>query len=391
MSDVTIGFIPRERFSLAPESLQSILEHTDVPFNLVVVDCNMPEAFRRPVDQLLEGRSNVTIVRSDEYLLPNECRNLVVREAKGEFLCLIENDNLVSDGWLSRFVSAMETHEAGAVIPLILEGRPGDDKVHFDDNLGSVEIVETPEGIKWEVRPRPGRKENDLGAASRFEVFMETHCLFFRRSVLDRIGPFDEALNTSEEIDVSLSLYSAKVPAVFAPECVVRYIQPPQPVCRDDLGYFLHKWDIDAAHRSHRYLQQKWKLVRMPQLVGFVEERNRRGSGSLHVWRDELETLVPGGDALILVDEAQWEGTDAVAGLRCVPFTERDGQYWGPPADDEAAIRELERLRPSAGAIAFAWHAFWWFDYYREFYRYLCRNFRRVLDNEHVVAFDLRA
>src|SRR6266581_9711816 len=138
MSQVTIGFVPRERFSLALESLQSILDHTDIPFNLIIVDCNTPDVFRQPMQQLLHGRENVTVIRRDEYLLPNPCRNLVVQESQDELVCLIENDNLVSHGWLTRFVSAIEQHDAGVVIPLIMEGRPGNAKVHFDSNLGSV-------------------------------------------------------------------------------------------------------------------------------------------------------------------------------------------------------------------------------------------------------------
>jgi hypothetical protein len=391
MSQVTIGFVPRERFSLAPESLQSILDHTDIPFNLIIVDCNTPDVFWQPMRQLLQGRENVTVIRRDEYLLPNQCRNLVLEKSQDELVCLIENDNLVSHGWLRRFVSAIEQPDAGAVIPLIMEGRPGNARVHFDSNLGSVREVQTPDGPKWDVVPRPGKKEADVGAHSRFEQFMETHCLFFRRRALDQIGPFDEELNTSEEIDVSLALYKAGVPAVFAPECVVHYIQPPQPVSPDDRGYFLKKWDIEQAHRSHQHLEHKWNLVRMPQLLGFVEERNRRGSASMGVWRDELASLVSHDEPFILVDLQEWEGSEALAGLRHWPFLERDGQYWGNPVDDETAIQDLDRLR-SAGAavIVFAWHAFWWFDHYRKFYQYVCTNFRRVLGNEHLVAFDLR-
>ena len=45
----------------------------------------------------------------------------------------------------------------------------------------------------------------------------------------------------------------------------------------------------------------------------------------------------------ILVDEEQLRGD---LGLdRAIPFLEKDGQWWGAPADDETALRELERLR----------------------------------------------
>ena len=51
---------------------------------------------------------------------------------------------------------------------------------------------------------------------------------------------------------------------------------------------------------------------------------------------------------------------------------ERDGDYFGPPEDSAAAVRELEALRSDgAGTIIFAWPALWWLDYYREFAAHL--------------------
>jgi len=75
---------------------------------------------------------------------------------------------------------------------------------------------------------------------------------------------------------------------------------------------------------------------------------------------------------------------------RAIPFLEKNGEYWGPPADNATAIRELERLR-RAGAryIAFTWRhsggrALW------GFYRHLCEKFRRVLKDERLLVFDLQ-
>jgi hypothetical protein len=108
-----------------------------------------------------------------------------------------------------------------------------------------------------------------------------------------------------------------------------------------------------------------------------------------------LEACVPVGETFILVDDNQWGdpwGPDKVLPNRStLPFLERDGEHWGAPSDDETAIRELERLRAKgASHIAFAWSAFWWLEHYSEFAHYLTHRFRRVVDTETIVAFDLR-
>jgi hypothetical protein len=111
----------------------------------------------------------------------------------------------------------------------------------------------------------------------------------------------------------------------------------------------------------------------------------------LRLARQELTALIPLGECFILVDEAQWDD-QVVEGWRVIPFLERDGQYWGSPADDHTAIRELERLRRSgARFMVFGWPAFWWLDYYTELSHHLRSLFRCVLSNDRLVVFDLRS
>src|SRR5262249_21104397 len=57
---------------------------------------------------------------------------------------------------------------------------------------------------------------------------------------------------------------------------------------------------------------------------------------------DLLKTLIPAGETFILADEDQWTdrwgGSETLTGRRSLPCLERNGQYWGPPADDQSAI-----------------------------------------------------
>ena len=104
-----------------------------------------------------------------------------------------------------------------------------------------------------------------------------------------------------------------------------------------------------------------------------------------------IATTVPPGEAFILVDEDQWGAPDSVADRRRLPFLERNGQYWGRPADDEQAVRELERMRQSgAKFMIFGSPAFWWLDHYAGLRQHLRSKFRCVMEDERLVMFDLR-
>lgn len=105
--------------------------------------------------------------------------------------------------------------------------------------------------------------------------------------------------------------------------------------------------------------------------------------------RDALLRHIPLAEPFILVDEEQMRSD--LPHKRAIPFLEKNGRYWGPPADDATAIRELERLRRGgARYIAFTWPAFWWTEHYGEFYRHLCEKFRIVLKDERILLFDLQ-
>lgn len=135
--------------------------------------------------------------------------------------------------------------------------------------------------------------------------------------------------------------------------------------------------------------------------VPFNVDGWKKGAGyewmrRLHTAMEELKAIIPAGETLILVDEAQWSSPwgerGVITGRRTLPFVERDGQYWGRPENDDAALRELERLRESgAGWLVVAWPAFWWRDYYTAFFQHLRLRFRCLLENQHLLIFDLRS
>lgn len=116
-----------------------------------------------------------------------------------------------------------------------------------------------------------------------------------------------------------------------------------------------------------------------------VVEWNHR----IHQMARDISSLLTPDDTFILVDEDQFREIMA-AGRRVRPFLERDGQYWGAPADDDTAISELERMRTSGiRFLIFAWPAFWWLEHYRGFHNYLRSRFQCALQNDRVVAFNL--
>lgn len=354
---ITIGFLPRERFLLAAESLESLYANTPQPFELLIVDAATPPRYLDEMLAVLEAHDNWRIIHSDRVLLPAESKNLILAEARSDYLCLLENDNLFTAGWLDALLDACETFPADVAAPLIREGRGSDG--HFDRHLGTVVPSKEREGL-WEVVPVT-RPRDDAVRTERVE-FVEQHCLLFRRDVFDRIGPYDERLNTRDEVDLSMALRAAGATVVLEPRAVVNYVPPMGPPEPDELPFYRNRWDLERAEASREHISRKWSLVETPGDLEFV--RYRTLIPELPDVRRTLEQLCEGGSSVVLIDDGDWMDTEVTADLPLTPFPDAGGHFGGFPESEEAALAELERvLKAGPADVVVGWPARWWFEY----------------------------
>jgi hypothetical protein len=80
-----------------------------------------------------------------------------------------------------------------------------------------------------------------------------------------------------------------------------------------------------------------------------------------------IERAVPPEGIVIVADQDEW-GAPLLADRRTLPFSERDGAYWGPPGSDAEAMDELRRLeRRGASHLAIGWPAMWLLDQFPAF------------------------
>jgi glycosyltransferase involved in cell wall biosynthesis len=139
--------------------------------------------------------------------------------------------------------------------------------------------------------------------------------------------------------------------------------------CRDTLRQFLGDEGVNLDPDEWR---RQWRWPDLDQAM------------------EELGSLMSQDDRFILVDEDRFGGQHDLA-RQALPFPERAGRYGGRPTNDQAAIRELRRLRRLGPSfLVFAWPAFAWFDAYPDFSRYLHDRFQCAFRNDRLVVFDLR-
>ena len=105
--------------------------------------------------------------------------------------------------------------------------------------------------------------------------------------------------------------------------------------------------------------------------------------------RKELTELIPVQEPFILIDEEQFRPD--LPHQHALPFLERDGRYWGPPADDATAIAELDRMKKQgATRLVVVWPCFWWLEHFKGFHSHLLAQFEPEAKTPHLVVFKLR-
>jgi cellulose synthase/poly-beta-1,6-N-acetylglucosamine synthase-like glycosyltransferase len=100
---VTIAVVPGERFSMARRSLESVLAHRELSTELIYVDAGSPPLVRQYLEQKA-SRHRVRLISTERFMAPNEARNLAAASARSKYIAFVDNDVLVSPGWLEALV-----------------------------------------------------------------------------------------------------------------------------------------------------------------------------------------------------------------------------------------------------------------------------------------------
>jgi glycosyltransferase involved in cell wall biosynthesis len=256
----TVAMVPRERFSYTKPALESVFDKTRPPFNLVYVDGGSPS----PVERYLAAESQrrgFQLIRTDHYLSPNQARNLALRHVTTKYVVFLDNDAIVTDGWLDALVDCAEQTGASIVGPIICAGPAGTTEIHM---AGGVAHIEETNGTRvlHEEHRFVGKERAAVATLLRREPteLAEFHCMLVRTDVFAQLGPLDEQLLSAlEHVDLCLAVREAGGSVYFEPNSTVTYVPPP-PFALSDYPYFMLRWSDKWNTPTLEHFQRKWRL-----------------------------------------------------------------------------------------------------------------------------------
>lgn len=277
---VDIIMVAREQFSCTQESLRSLYENTDTPFDLIVVDNNSPDDVAQFLRQQAEAR-NFRLVRVDRYVTPNQSRNIGLRYATKDYIAFVDNDVAYTPGWLTSLLETAEATGAALVGPLMCQFEPLHEVIH----CAGGEIMEAEE-LKRFLQEDRSNDTLEKSKTSLFRIdekifkqglavadennkapvetgFIEFHCCLVRRDVFDRLGELDEQMmSTKEHIDFSLQLLRSGSTIYLDPRAVVTYFafDANRPLRLNEVPFYMLRWSDTWHVSSLERLKNKWHL-----------------------------------------------------------------------------------------------------------------------------------
>lgn len=192
---VSIIMLTYNALTFTRQAVESVMQHTDYPFELIIVDNGSDNETVHYLKEIEDTYANVHIIFNKKNKGFAAGNNQGAKQAFGKYLMFLNNDVLVSDGWLKSLVAALQKDERiGMVGPItnLISGRQMVTDVPYTD------VAEFPQ-FAAKVRQINAGKLTPRRRLAGFAVLMP-------KVLFEQVGSFDESFGSGNFEDDDLCL-----------------------------------------------------------------------------------------------------------------------------------------------------------------------------------------
>ena len=161
------------QWSLTRACLFSVIQKTRISFRFILIDNGSEEETRKGLEKIaLDPSLKTILLRNEKNLGYVKAINQGLVVSTAPFVCLLNNDVVVTQGWLERMIAFAESRPDAGLVNCLQSDNPG---------------REMPEDLETFARTQVDRPHSweELDHCSG-------NCLLIKREVIGKIGSFDE-------------------------------------------------------------------------------------------------------------------------------------------------------------------------------------------------------
>ncbi len=238
------------------QCIESIFCKTDGPdYEIILVDNASQDDTPRYLRGLAEKHPNIKLILNAENEGFARGNNIGVAAASGSYLVFLNNDTLVTKGWLSKLLEHGRDSQVGMVGP-VTNSAANESRISVDYQLKPGQDISGMEEFATRYTAEH--------AGETFEIDMLAFlCVLIRREVYQEVGPLDESFGQGmfEDDDYALRLRQKGYKLLCAEDVFIHHWGSASFSRLDGFEY----WQLFEANR--RKFEQKWGLEWQPHLM----------------------------------------------------------------------------------------------------------------------------
>jgi GT2 family glycosyltransferase len=239
---------------MARRALQALVQNTEAPYELMLVDNASPDDALGEIGDLAEG---ATIIRNESNVGFGGASNQGAEQARADMLCFLNSDALVEPGWLEPLLETLAEPGIGAAVPMLLNPDGSlQEAGSVVDSIGHAHAVGgggDPRSFEYRFR-----REVDFGSAA---------CLVMARKLFLELGGFDRAFSPAyfEDTDLAFRLHERGLKTIYEPRSRVVHL-------RHGSGTSENARELMERHRA--LFVRRWapRLTQRPRLVEVAQK-----------------------------------------------------------------------------------------------------------------------
>jgi GT2 family glycosyltransferase len=246
---ISIIVVTYNKLDYTKMCLESIITNTEYPnYEIVIVDNASVDGSVEYIRNFKNSHNNVKFIRNDNNLGFAVANNLGASVSNGDYLLFLNNDTIVTPGWLHRLLFHLNANPTVGMVGPVTNAIGNEAKVeidyskHADINYFAAKRAEKYAGISFEIK------------------VLALYCSLISQSLFHQLRGLDECyqIGMFEDDDLALKIQQAGLTLLCAEDVFIHHFHGVS------FNQFENQELQQIFHENRKKFEQKWGVIWQP-------------------------------------------------------------------------------------------------------------------------------